>query len=195
MEKIIRFGISVIDFDPEGRRRPVDRSGVHAVRGDRRYVFFCGERSVRKRSERLRTEVSINRFDRRRRLLVRGVTMRIRGLRTVRMQNAWCPSAEGLPLSTYLYFAEAGVSASCGLPYGVAFLPALPDDAARSVGDRFRSKIAGKHECPVQKSRFSGVPEQQDPQGIPENEDHPFGSGLRFGFVGAEGFEPPTLCL
>jgi len=42
MEKIIRFGISVIDFDPEGRRRPVDRSGVHAVRGDRRYVFFCG---------------------------------------------------------------------------------------------------------------------------------------------------------
>ena len=80
MEKIIRFGISVIDFDPEGRRRPVDRSGVHAVRGDRRYVFFCGERSVRKRSERLRTEVSINRFDRRRRLLVRGVTMR--------MQNA-----------------------------------------------------------------------------------------------------------
>ena len=88
MEKIIRFGISVIDFDPEGRRRPVDRSGVHAVRGDRRYVFFCGERSVRKRSERLRTKVSINRFDRRRRLLVRGVTMRIRGLRTVRTQNA-----------------------------------------------------------------------------------------------------------
>ena len=43
MEKIIRFGISVIDFDPEGRRRSVDRSGVHAVRGDRRYVFFAGK--------------------------------------------------------------------------------------------------------------------------------------------------------
>ena len=86
-----------------------------------------------------------------------------------------CPSAEGLPLSTYLYFAEAGVSASCGLPYGVAFLPALPDDAARSVGDRFRSKIAGKHEYPVQKSRFSGVPEQQAPQGIRKTKTTPKG--------------------
>ena len=45
----------------------------------------------------------------------------------------------------------------------------------RSVGDRFRSKIAGKHECPVQKSRFSGVPEQQAPQGIRKTKTTPFG--------------------
>ena len=174
MEKIIRFGISVIDFDPEGRRRPVDLSGVHAVRWDRRYVFFCRERSVRKRSERLRTEVSINRFDRRRRLLVRGVTMRIRGLRTVRMQNACVRPQRGFR------FRRTCIS---------------PRPAFRRVAVCLTGWLFCRH-YPTMPPDLSEIGSgATGSAGHSENEDHSQRGGLRFGSVGAEGFEPPTLCL
>ena len=43
MEKIIRFGISVIDFDPEGRRRPVDRAGPCGAWGSAVCIFLRGK--------------------------------------------------------------------------------------------------------------------------------------------------------
>lgn len=194
-EKIIRFGISVIDFDPEGRRRPVDRSGVHAVRWDRRYVFFCGERSVRKRSERLRTEVSINRFDRRRRLLVRGVTMRIRGLRTVRMQNACVRPQRGFRFRRTCISPRPAFRRVAVCLTGWLFCrhyPTMPPDPSE-IGSGAKLRVSMNVRC-----RSRGFPEFRSNTGFAghsENEDHPFWSGLRFGSVGAEGFEPPTLCL
>lgn len=189
MEKIIRFGISVIDFDPEGRRRPVDRSGVHAVRGDRRYVFFCGERSVRKRSERLRTEVSINRFDRRRRLLVRGVTMRIRGLRTVRMQNACVRPQRGFRFRRTCISPRPAFRRVAVCLTGWLFCrhyPTMPPDPSE-IGSGAKLRVSMNIRC-----RSRGFPEFRSNTGFaghPENEDHPFGSGLRFGSVGAEALE------
>ncbi len=194
MEKIIRFGISVIDFDPEGRRRPVDRSGVHAVRGDRRYVFFCGERSVRKRSERLRTEVSINRFDRRRRLLVRGVTMRIRGLRTVRMQNACVRPQRGFRFRRTCISPRPAFRRVAVCLTGWLFCrhyPTMPPDPSE-IGSGAKLRVSMNVRC-----RSRGFPEFRSNRirRASGKRRPPFWSGLRFGSVGAEGFEPPTLCL
>ena len=194
MEKIIRFGISVIDFDPEGRRRPVDWSGVHAVRGDRRYVFFCGERSVRKRSERLRTEVSINRFDRRRRLLVRGVTMRIRGLRTVRMQNACVRPQRGFRFRRTCISPRPAFRRVAVCLTGWLFCrhyPTMPPDPSE-IGSGAKLRVSMNVRC-----RSRGFPEFRSNRirRASGKRRPPFWSGLRFGSVGTEGFEPPTLCL
>lgn len=189
MEKIIRFGISVIDFDPEGRRRPVDRSGVHAVRGDRRYVFFCGERSVRKRSERLRTEVSINRFDRRRRLLVRGVTMRIRGLRTVRMQNACVRPQRGFRFRRTCISPRPAFRRVAVCLTGWLFCrhyPTMPPDPSE-IGSGAKLRVSMNVRC-----RSRGFPEFRSNRirRASGKRRPPFWSGLRFGSVGTEALEP-----